>query len=169
MARIVSSVLVKRTLTVVNFNHNSAIQLAKLSGFSPIIVTASLQHAEYLKTIGATHVIDRNVTRDALASEVNTITQNTPIKYVVDSISSADTQQSGYDLLASGGKLVISLAVAIKTTDDKAIVHALGSATHPPNTELLRTLYQDNLERLLKEGAIKVEPHSQKCSSSFHR
>ena len=151
----------------VKFNHYSAIQLAVLSGFSPIIVTASLQHAEYLKTLGATHVIDRNVTRDALASEVNTITQNTPIKHVVDSVCSADTQQSGYDLLASGGKLVIFLAVAVKTTDDKQIIHAVGTAAYPANAELLRTLYHDNLERWLKEGAIKVN-HSHKYSSSLH-
>lgn len=137
-------------------NHNSAIQLAKLSGFSPIIVTASLHHAEHLEPLGATHVIDRNVSSADLASKVNAITQNTPIKYVVDSVSSPDTQRSGYDLLASGGKLVIFLDAAVKTTDDKEIVRALGTSTHPPNAELLGTLYHDNLEQLLKEGAIKV-------------
>jgi len=133
----------------------NTVQLAKLSGFSPIIVTASLYHAEYLETLGATHVIDRNVSGAALASEVNTITQNAPIKYAVDSISSADTQQSGYGLLASGGKLVIFLDVAVKTTNDKDIVRALGTSAHPPNAKLLGTLYHDNLEQLLKEGAIK--------------
>ena len=144
-------------MTIVDFNHNSAIQLAKLSGFSPIIVTASLHHAEYLKALGATHVIDRNVSGAALASEVNTITQAAPIKYVVDSISSADTQQSGYDLLASGGNLVIFMPLAIKATnDDKDIIHVLGLVAHPANAELLETLYHDNLEQLLKEGHIKV-------------
>ena len=166
LARIVSYPLVKKGIAVVNFNYDSAIQLAKLSGFSPIIVTASLPHAEYLKTLGATHVIDRKVSGAALASEVNTITQNAPVKYAVDSISSADTQQSGYDLLASGGKLVIFLDVAVKTTNDKVIIRALGTSAHPPNVELLATLYHDNLERLLKEGAIKVG-NSRKCSF-FH-
>ena len=37
------------------------IQLARIAGFSPIITTASAQHAEYLKSLGATHVFDRNV------------------------------------------------------------------------------------------------------------
>jgi NADPH:quinone reductase-like Zn-dependent oxidoreductase len=163
LARIVS--YASRQKGNVNFNHDPAIQLAKLSGFSPIIVTASLHHAEYLESLGATHVIDRNVSSAALASKVNAITQDTPIKYVVDSVSSPDTQQSGYDLLASGGKLVTFLdAAVIKTSNDKDIIRALGTSTHPPNAELLRTLYHDNLEQLLQEGAIKVGPTSRKKS-----
>ena len=38
-----------------------AIQLAKLSGVSPIIITASLKSAELLKSYGATHVLDRSL------------------------------------------------------------------------------------------------------------
>ncbi|KAG8213339.1 chaperonin 10-like protein [Butyriboletus roseoflavus] len=34
---------------------NYVIQLAKMSGFSPIITTAALKHTEYLKGLGATH------------------------------------------------------------------------------------------------------------------
>ena len=135
----------------------SAIQLAKLSGFSPIITTSSLHHADYLKTLGATHVVDRKVSGADLASEVNAITQNVPIKYVVDSISTSDTQQSGYDLLASGGKLVIFLPIAVKKTDDKEVFHVLGTSAHPANAKLLESLYHDNLERLLREGDIKVK------------
>ena len=168
LVRVVSPVLVKKwNGSCLTSNHDSAIQLAKLSGFSPIIVTASLHHAEYLESLGATHVIDRNVPPAALASKINIITQDAPIKYIVDSISSADTQQSGYDLLASGGKLVIFLDVAVKTTDDKGIIRALGTSGHPPNLELLAALYHDNLELLLKEGAIKVS-HSGKCSFSSY-
>ena len=60
-----------------------AVQLAKLSGFLPIITTASLKHAESLKCLGATHVIDRNICYSALASEIASITQNRPLKYAV--------------------------------------------------------------------------------------
>ena len=138
----------------------SAIQLAKLSGFSPIITTASLRHAEYVKSIGATHVIDRSISASTLASEISVITQNAPIKYAVDSISLPDTQQTAYDLLAQGGKLVIFLPPAVKATQEKDVVPATGLLRDPPNIELLETFYHDNLERLLKEGAIKV---SRRC------
>ncbi|KAF8805430.1 GroES-like protein [Phlegmacium glaucopus] len=133
----------------------NAIQFAKLSGFSPIITTASLGHVEFLKSLGATHVIDRSVSASALASEVGRITQNAPIKYAVDSVSLADTQQAAYDLLAPGGQLAIFLGVAVKPVEGKRIFSVVGFARHPPNVELLETLYHDNLERLLEEGAIK--------------
>lgn len=134
----------------------SAIQLAKLSGFSPIVTTASLKHADYLKSLGATHVIDRSVPASVLASEISSITQNGPIKYAVDSISEPHTQQNGHDLLAPGGQLAVFGPVAAKTTEEKDVFLVYGSLRHPPNIELLETFYHDNLEQLLKEGAIKV-------------
>ena len=148
--------LLKKNLTR-NLNY-PAIQLAKLSGFSPIISTASLKHAEYIKSLGATHVIDRTVSASALASEINSITQNAPIKYIVDSISAPDTQQTAYDLLAPGGQVAVFDPIAVKTTKEKDILLIFGAIRHPNNIALLETFYHDNLERLLKEGAIKVGP-----------
>ena len=79
-----------------------------------------------------------------------------PIKYAVDSISLPDTQQAAYDLLGQGGKLVIFLPLAVKTTQEKDVISVTGMLRDPPNIELLETFYHDNLERLLKEGALKV-------------
>ena len=139
----------------------SVIQLAKLSGFSPIITTASLKHAESLKSLGATHVIDRNISGSALASEIVRITQNEPLKYAVDSISLADTQQAAYDLLAPGGKLAVFLPVTAKTTEEKDIISAIGVIKYPSNVELLNALFHYKLEQLLKEGVIKVRAINQ--------
>ena len=77
------------------------IQLAKYSGFDPIIITSSLKHADDLKSLGAAHVIDHNASD---MTEVRKFTEN-PILIVYDaiSISSADTQQAGIDVLATGG------------------------------------------------------------------
>lgn len=136
--------------------HHPAIQLAKLSGFSLIITTASLEHAEYLKSIGATHVIDRSLSDSDLAVVISRITQDVPIKYVVDSISTPDTQQMAYKLLAPGGQLAIFQPVAAKRTKKKDIIQVHGFLRLPANIELLETLYHDHFERLLKEGAIKV-------------
>ena len=143
-----------------------AIQLAKLSGFSPIITTASLKHAEFLKSIGATHVVNRNISAPSLVSEISSITQNVPIKYAFDSISLPETQQTAYDLLAHGGKLATVLVPAAKTTKEKDIFHVSGFLRTPPNIKLLETFYHDNLERFLKEGAIKVS-RSRKCHSFY--
>jgi Zinc-binding dehydrogenase len=147
----------KHHMSVFSFDVNyTAIQLAKLSGFSPIITTASLKHTESLKSLGATHVIDRNISSSALASEVASITQNTPLKYAADAISLGDTQQAAYDLLAPGGQLATFLPVAVKTTQEKHIFSTIGLVKYPSNVELLNTLFHDNFERLLKEGDVKV-------------
>jgi NADPH:quinone reductase-like Zn-dependent oxidoreductase len=36
-------------------------QFAKLSGFDYIIATASAKHTEYLKFLGAMHIVDRDI------------------------------------------------------------------------------------------------------------
>ncbi|KAG6372052.1 chaperonin 10-like protein [Boletus reticuloceps] len=47
-----------------------AIQLAKLSGFSPIITTASLHNEDLLLSLGATHILDRKLPNAALIKRV---------------------------------------------------------------------------------------------------
>ncbi|KAJ3535225.1 hypothetical protein NMY22_g6580 [Coprinellus aureogranulatus] len=51
----------------------ATIQLARLSGFTYIIATASLHNRDYLKSLGATHVIDRHISPDALPAELKKI------------------------------------------------------------------------------------------------
>ena len=48
-----------------------AIQFARLSGFSTIIATASPQNTTLLKSLGATHVIDRKLPSEKIIEEVN--------------------------------------------------------------------------------------------------
>jgi len=132
-----------------------AIQLAKFSGFSPIITTASLKHTDYLKSLGATHVFDRNLPSNELVSEVNKITGNKPIQFVYDSVSVPATQQAGLDLLASGGRLALVLPPAVKIPEDKSISAVFGVITHPQNKELLETLYHDKISGWLEKGIIK--------------
>ncbi|KAJ2917357.1 hypothetical protein MD484_g3070, partial [Candolleomyces efflorescens] len=85
------------------------IQIARLSGFSPIITTASTKHEEFLKSLGATHVLDRNASLSDAKASVARITAK-PIKVIVDTISSEETQTLGFNLLAPGGQLAIDNA-----------------------------------------------------------
>ncbi|KAG1743498.1 chaperonin 10-like protein [Suillus lakei] len=80
------------------------IQLARLSGFSPIIATASPAHETYLKSLGATHVFDRHMPVNDLQAAVSKFTSG-PIKYVYDTISLPETQQVGWSLLGHKGCL----------------------------------------------------------------
>ncbi|KAF9555142.1 GroES-like protein [Agrocybe pediades] len=133
-----------------------ALQLAKFSGFSPIITTASLKHTDNLRELGATVVVDRNLSSNVLVAELKKITGDTPIKYVLDSISLPATQQVGLDILAPSGQLATVLPVAVDVPKDKSAVATLGILRHSPqHIELLETLYHDKITGWLERGVIK--------------
>ncbi|RDB29126.1 Zinc-type alcohol dehydrogenase-like protein C2E1P3.01 [Hypsizygus marmoreus] len=139
-----------------------AIQLAKASGFSPIITTSSLKHADYLKSLGATEVIDRHTPLSGLAAEIKKVT-DLPIRYVFDAISTKETQQAGHDLLTSGGHLVVTLNPNLAKSDDINVVQVLGILRLPQNFVLLKDMYS-RLTASLEEGVIQpnryeVLPH----------
>ena len=133
-----------------------AIQFAKLSGFSPIITTASLKNTNLLKSLGATHVVDRNTPPSSFASEIATITTK-PISLVYDTVGTAETQQLGYDSLGEGGHIVVVLPPSIKETpgSTKKVVRVLGNVQVPANRPIGRLLAQ-HLPALLEAGDIVV-------------
>jgi len=132
------------------------IQLAKLSGFSPIIVTASLHNAEFLRSLGATHVLDRNLTLEQLRGEIVKITKE-PLDLIYDAVSVPETQLAAYELLAPGGTLVLVLYTKItEERPDKKVVRAFGQANFPPENRVVAAeLYGKHLTAWLKEGIIK--------------
>ncbi len=130
------------------------IQLAKLSGFSPIITTASLKNTDLLKSRGATHVIDRNA---ELVSSVKAITTE-PIKYAFDAISLKQTAKSAYEVLAPGGTLTVILLGAadeVNVDASKRIAQVVGTVHDPTQKTLGVSLYK-NVTKLLENGDIKV-------------
>ncbi|KAJ3512077.1 hypothetical protein NLJ89_g3734 [Agrocybe chaxingu] len=132
-----------------------AIQLAKLSGFSPIITTASLKHADFLKSLGATHTFDRNLSLDALKAGVEAATSGKLIKIVYDAISIEATQEAGISLLAPGGQLVLVLFPKVKAQDNKTVFTVASALRLPSNVEILETLYHEKVAGFLERGVIK--------------
>lgn len=138
----------------------AAIQLSKLSGFSPIITTASRHNEALLKSLGATHVIDRSVPLSDLGATVKALTDK-PLKVAYDTISSADTQNAVYDTIAPGGRVIVVVPIAVdevKIRDDKDIQQIQTSPYAPQHRELSKSLYAV-LTGLFEAGEIKV------CSS----
>ncbi|KAF7789923.1 hypothetical protein EIP86_000871 [Pleurotus ostreatoroseus] len=133
------------------------LQVARLSGFSPIIATASACHEAYLKSLGATHVLPREtVPLSSLASELQKMVSE-PIRLVYDSISEPETQNAAYDVLAPGGQLILvlpPLISAAKLTDDKEIIYVFGNVHHPAQRAVGVALYK-NMTELLRTGEIK--------------
>ncbi|KAI0351747.1 GroES-like protein [Trametes cingulata] len=135
-----------------------ALQLLKLSGFSPIITTASLKNTALLEGFGATHVLDRYLSASALRAEVLKIAGG-PVSTVYDAISLPETQNAAFDLLASGGKLLVVLGDAVddekkKNADGRTVVPVAGSIQIPQNADFGKKLYA-SLTGLLESGDIK--------------
>lgn len=127
-----------------------------MSGFSPIITTASLKNTNYLKSIGATHVLDRYLPFSQLEREVQRIT-NAPINLIYDTVSIRETQEAAWRLLGPQGKLVLTLPPVVnKQPDDRrGIVLTNGNPHTEDNWETGRQLWL-HLARLLGNGDIIV-------------
>ncbi|KLO11441.1 GroES-like protein [Schizopora paradoxa] len=133
-----------------------AIQLLKLSGFSKIIATASLSNADMLKSLGATHVIDRNAD---FVSEVKKALDGDSVEFIYDAVGSADLQAQALGVLVPGGQLVAAGArnLELKANyPDKHYVTMYADFRSPGNWALGKSL-ASKLHDLLASGAIK--PH----------
>ncbi|KAF5326959.1 hypothetical protein D9619_004334 [Psilocybe cf. subviscida] len=132
----------------------NVIQLAKLSGCSPIIATASPSQFEHLKSLGATHVFDRKLSATELKAAISAICP-IPLKYAFDAISIPETQEIAHNALDEGGQIAIISPIAISPADGKSARRVIGLLRTPKNRELLETLYHDKISGWLESGVIK--------------
>ncbi|KAF8193397.1 chaperonin 10-like protein [Pholiota molesta] len=114
---------------------------------SPIITTASLKHAEYLQSLGATAILDRNLPSSAL-----------PVRAVYDAISSDETQQAGLDILAPKA----SSPSSARRNPSRRMAKYLfvtGGIGVPNNVELLSKFYHDIFMGLagIPNGLVRLE------------
>ncbi|EIN10087.1 GroES-like protein [Punctularia strigosozonata HHB-11173 SS5] len=133
-----------------------ALQFARLSGFSPIIVTASEHNTDLLKSLGATHVIPRSLPLSSFASEVAKITA-APVEVAFDAIGSPESQKAGLEVLAPNGTIVLLLPPTQESRDiagSKHFAHVFGAFTLPL-TKALGAGVAKHFPKYLEEGAIK--------------
>ena len=129
----------------------------KLSGFSSIIATASPHNNELPKTIGATLVLDRNLSPEALYTVIKKITDK-PFLTIYGAVGAPATQNLGYDLLAPGGTLAIVRQDMIepeKKVPEKGVISVYGDVNFPQNRKFGAALYA-KLTELLADGLLKV-------------
>lgn len=140
--------------------------MAKLSGFNPIITTASSQHTEYCKLAGATHVIDyRTTPYSALPSAISAILSTTsqPLRFIYDCISDEETVATCWDILAPSGNLIVTrrppnyakVVMEHVGEEGKNAYFVAGNVNFPTNKEVGESLY-GSLEEMLRDGRIKV-------------
>lgn len=118
-------------------------------GFYPIITTASLRHADHLKTIGANIVIDRNT---PLAPALKLVTEE-PLALVFDAVSTPVTQTQ-VDVVAPGGVLLtISSVPEGLVMGNKRVSYFQGMMAFHREIALD---WCPRLEKMLAEGIFKV-------------
>ena len=82
-----------------------------------------------MKSLGATHVIDRNTPTVDITLKVKEITSE-PVKIVYDAISEVETQHAAYDIVAPGGVFIHVTPLLVdkaKITQDKETAWVFGS------------------------------------------
>lgn len=142
----------------------AAIQLAKMSGFDPIITTSSSHNIPYCKAAGATHVIDYHTTPygPAFVKAVSSIT-NSPVKVIFDCVSDSSSQRASWSILAPGGKLILALPSSsvgtpgVEGKDGKRVVTPYGSVYNDEvggDTRLGKSMFA-SLENMMRDGDIK--------------
>lgn len=146
-----------------------ALQVAKMSGFNPIITTASPANIAYCKAAGATHVIDyHTVPYSSLGAHIASTITTKPIRIISDIASSEDSQKACWGILSDSGKMSITLPLAkslegelaenlvdAKDGSKKGIYSVFGNGNAPGIQEDGDRL-APVLEEWLKEGKIKV-------------
>ena len=134
------------------------IQFARLSGFSPIITTASPHNAPLLKELGATHVLDRKLPSEQLVAEATKIA-GASFDIVYNTVSTDETNDIAYTATAPGGTLVIleylPELLAKGKTEGKNVHLGHGLFKAEINQDVGRSLL-GALPGLLESGDIKA-------------
>ncbi|KAF9545984.1 GroES-like protein [Agrocybe pediades] len=129
------------------------LQFCRLSGFSPIITTASSEHEEALKKLGATHVLRRDLLPAELAHQISVISK--VVQFIYDAVASKDTQQLAFNLLAPGGSATFVLPIQVnhgRTDISIAEVYATISRQH--NAQIYEELFRVKLYEWLEQRLI---------------
>ena len=118
-----------------------------------------MRHEAFLKSLGATHIVDRNAD---LTSEVKKIVGGTPIEvvYNIATMRSKEGLEETWELVAPGGTLIIAMpppppAYLKEKHTDRYIANVFGDYRFSGNDALGQSLYA-KLTDLLEDGSIKV-------------
>jgi len=141
------------------------IQLAKISGFSPIITTASIKHTKALKGFGADAVLSRDLSTDELKQEILKHTTK-PITLIYDAVSLDSTQRTAVDLLAPNGALVTTLPDVIGELDQgKTSIRVWGILRLEQNVVLLEDFFHERISGWVENGLIQVRISYPLCTN----
>ena len=134
------------------------IQFMKLSGFSPIITTASVHNTAFVQSFGATHIVDRTLPRATIVETIRRFAGGL-VDLVYDAVSVVETQELGYEIVSTGGSLIILVPEEIDrrkiSSKNVNVIIAAGFFAVPENGEI-GAQFTIEFERLLRDRILKV-------------
>ncbi|TEB33428.1 GroES-like protein [Coprinellus micaceus] len=137
----------------------AAIQLAKLSGFTYIVTTSSLHNRAYLQGFGATHVLDRKLSPEQLASELKNIKGLPKLEYAFDAYGDENTSfAAATAALSPGGRVVTVSPVIGGAAGDLPDGKVKSTFMAVKGIPVSRAYYVElfaGIEKLLEDGSIK--------------
>ena len=130
----------------------------KLSGFSPIITTASVHNTAFVQSFGATHIVDRTLPRATIVETIRRFAGGL-VDLVYDAVSVVETQELGYEIVSTGGSLIILVPEEIDrrkiSSKNVNVIIAAGFFAVPENGEI-GAQFTIEFERLLRDRILKV-------------
>ncbi|KAF9068405.1 chaperonin 10-like protein [Rhodocollybia butyracea] len=134
-------------------NGQFAIQIFKYLGYSTIIAYASARHTDFLKSLGATHIIGRGETPIEMVAETVKKIALTPLKISYNALGDADSRSACFDSIVEGGQVVDVVSEFKDAGNGKRVVTIMGSAHLPQNREFGRIMWK-NVPGLVQDGVI---------------
>ncbi|KAG2035625.1 chaperonin 10-like protein [Suillus americanus] len=149
-----------------------AVQLLALAGYKEVIATASTRHHSYLKSLGATHVIDYSA--DDMPEKL-LLAAGKNLQFVLDCISAESTLKSISNVVSSDGVVAMLLPVTagskytagkdeqmwmdlpadVNSFPDSVKLVGVKAILYQQNEYLRDNLMPKILPRLLEEATIK--------------
>lgn len=126
------------------------IQLAKLSGYSPIIATASSVHEIYLKSLGATQVLPRTASLEQLAAFG-------PVHTVFDAVANDPAILTVAVGLISSPGLIITVDPRFQKQDSSKDITWVTLPNHAHKAEVFLHV-QDLLGKEIVSNRVEVLP-----------
>ncbi|KIK59145.1 hypothetical protein GYMLUDRAFT_44901 [Collybiopsis luxurians FD-317 M1] len=150
-----SALVVGGTTSVGQF----AIQLLKYLGFSQILAYASGHQSTFLKSLGATDIIDRKkYSLDQLPEVVGQL-KTAPIKIVYDAVGTAETQNASLACTPDGETLVSSLPTqVVELGNSGKKFFSPMAVVHLPECREFGKVICGRLEKWVDKGVIKPSP-----------
>ncbi|KIK59077.1 hypothetical protein GYMLUDRAFT_170207 [Collybiopsis luxurians FD-317 M1] len=130
-----------------------AIQIFKHLGYGPIITYASARHADFLKSLGATHVVDRGQVPSSGFAEVAKKIAGAPIKIVFNSVIDGEASTISLNIVDGDGE-VADVNPEAKSPGDGRKVYAIFGNSHPPNNREFGRVIWKALPKLVQDGLI---------------